>query len=273
MKKCECGCGEPAPIAKMTITKRGIVKGQSLQFCHGHHNRTKTWTNYNTFEDMEALGHYLLGVWLGDGCVYLHTNGYKYVTLSSIDKDWLISIQKEVFPASNVGVQRKVNKKKNWKTLYRLRKADERLAAWLIAHNCTERKSMTLTMPKINKLWTADFIRGLIDSDGSITYGYRKIRNKSYRYGVIAITTSSKKFAEEIQKLLIYCRFPATIGRLKSKGKTHYQVHVTQKEKVKTMCKWLYGTSNHIHFKCGDVLAVCLQRKREKAKKLIEFLS
>jgi hypothetical protein len=34
---CECGCGQPAPIAKMTNTKRGYIKGQPYSFIKNHH--------------------------------------------------------------------------------------------------------------------------------------------------------------------------------------------------------------------------------------------
>jgi len=37
VKLCECGCNQPAPIAKMTDRRYGHVKGQSVRYCHGHH--------------------------------------------------------------------------------------------------------------------------------------------------------------------------------------------------------------------------------------------
>ena len=39
MKKCECGCGEPATLAKWTDARWGYVKGQPLRFCRGHQLR------------------------------------------------------------------------------------------------------------------------------------------------------------------------------------------------------------------------------------------
>jgi hypothetical protein len=36
---CECGCGQPAPISKYTIRKRGWVKGQPVRFVLGHYKR------------------------------------------------------------------------------------------------------------------------------------------------------------------------------------------------------------------------------------------
>lgn len=39
MKPCECGCGEPAPLARQTDRKRGYVKGQPHRFIAGHSSR------------------------------------------------------------------------------------------------------------------------------------------------------------------------------------------------------------------------------------------
>ena len=36
---CQCGCGRPAPIAKMTNTRLGHIKGQPVRFIRGHHAR------------------------------------------------------------------------------------------------------------------------------------------------------------------------------------------------------------------------------------------
>jgi len=36
-KLCECGCGEPAPIATITNRRSGAVKGHAQRFVPGHH--------------------------------------------------------------------------------------------------------------------------------------------------------------------------------------------------------------------------------------------
>jgi len=36
---CECGCLQPAPIAKKTRNKWGQIKGEPIRFIHGHHNK------------------------------------------------------------------------------------------------------------------------------------------------------------------------------------------------------------------------------------------
>jgi hypothetical protein len=40
-KLCECGCGQPAPIAAATRIARGHVKGQPLRFLPAHNNRLR----------------------------------------------------------------------------------------------------------------------------------------------------------------------------------------------------------------------------------------
>ena len=33
---CECGCGDVAPIAKQSLTRRGHIRGESVRFIQGH---------------------------------------------------------------------------------------------------------------------------------------------------------------------------------------------------------------------------------------------
>jgi hypothetical protein len=39
VKFCECGCGQPAPIARWTNTAKGWVRGEAKRFRHGHNAR------------------------------------------------------------------------------------------------------------------------------------------------------------------------------------------------------------------------------------------
>lgn len=39
IKLCECGCGQPAPIAKRTHARSGHIKGQPVRFIKGHSQR------------------------------------------------------------------------------------------------------------------------------------------------------------------------------------------------------------------------------------------
>jgi len=41
---CECGCGRPAPIAKMTRKERGQVRGEPIRFISGHNAAVRVAT-------------------------------------------------------------------------------------------------------------------------------------------------------------------------------------------------------------------------------------
>lgn len=41
MTLCECGCGQPAPIAHQTDRAQGYVKGEPRRFVKGHHRRVQ----------------------------------------------------------------------------------------------------------------------------------------------------------------------------------------------------------------------------------------
>jgi len=40
-KLCECGCGNPAPIAKLTNRRQGHIAGRPVRFIQGHNHRSK----------------------------------------------------------------------------------------------------------------------------------------------------------------------------------------------------------------------------------------
>ena len=39
IRACQCGCGQPAPIASRTNSSKGEVKGEQLRFLSGHNKR------------------------------------------------------------------------------------------------------------------------------------------------------------------------------------------------------------------------------------------
>lgn len=49
IKLCECGCGQPTPLAKRTNKKAGRIEGEQVRFVHGHNRRRSAiehfWNN------------------------------------------------------------------------------------------------------------------------------------------------------------------------------------------------------------------------------------
>jgi hypothetical protein len=52
---CQCGCGQPTPIAKTTRTEHGWVKGQPIRFVHGHHTRVMKRSRLATVTDYRKV--------------------------------------------------------------------------------------------------------------------------------------------------------------------------------------------------------------------------
>lgn len=63
VKLCECGCGKPAPIAKMTSKRSGTIKGQPQKFIQNHFHPIG-----NQFSDLPTLTGKVFGKWIvGEG--------------------------------------------------------------------------------------------------------------------------------------------------------------------------------------------------------------
>ena len=61
MKRCECGCGLMAPIAKLTNRRWGYVKGQPVRFVVGHNQHNmKTHSNSKDGRARHSAGYVLV---------------------------------------------------------------------------------------------------------------------------------------------------------------------------------------------------------------------
>ena len=111
----------------------------------------------------------------------------------------------------------------------------------------------TKTLPDIPNEFKKDFIRGLIDGDGSIYQSsnkYNHVTFCSYQYN---ICNQLQNWCDE----LINSKNKAKI--LKDKGKEIYRVHYNNQEQVKRLVTVLYKDSNFY-----------LARKYSKAKAIFE---
>lgn len=146
-----------------------------------------------------SLSFYLLGVLFTDG----HVNDKKHhisFGISSSDIEWLEEIRNILCPKKPLYV----NINKNCASL---EISNILCINWLINWGCTPRKSKTAKILKIiPEEYKMDFIRGVIDGDGSVTNSkYSKIKNnKTYIYvkKTIYICSASKDFITQIQSMI-----------------------------------------------------------------------
>lgn len=77
-KLCECGCGQPAPIAKFSDATKGLVRGQPMRFIQGHNRRGAKVKRESIEVKMERLTEKTEGCWLWKG--RRNHNGYGALT-------------------------------------------------------------------------------------------------------------------------------------------------------------------------------------------------
>ena len=153
--------------------------------------------NKEIFLNEDAISFYLLGAYMADGNVCL-TPRFKNLNIVSKDKDWLEIIRDLV--SKSINLQHKNN-------CYTLKIFDLDILNWLTSYGCSPNKSLKLAIDKeIPKQYIRDFIRGVLDGDGSISISeYSKKKNgKIYKYKKINtyICSASETFVKQISGLI-----------------------------------------------------------------------
>ena len=64
-KLCECGCGQPAPIATRNLYRAGYAKGEPMRFCHGHNKKPVVPLSVRFMNFVRPEGECWLWGWFG----------------------------------------------------------------------------------------------------------------------------------------------------------------------------------------------------------------
>jgi len=139
----------------------------------------------------DAVSFYLLGAYMTDGCIY-----GSQTLISSKDDDWLMQIRDHISP------DKPIHKDKG-RNLYNFRFNDTTSSNWLISYGCTPRKSLTLSLTKeIPSEYIRDFVRGMIDGDGSVCFfdyhnrGYDRTRVSVY------LCSASEAIIDQVKEMI-----------------------------------------------------------------------
>ena len=154
--------------------------------------------NKEVFLSENDLSFYLLGVYITDGHV-VDTIHQLSFGLSSKDKDWIESIRDLVCPGKPIYAANHNN--------FKLASSNVEVMNWLISYGCVPRKSKIVKLNRvIPKIYQKDFIRGVLDGNGSISYiDYKKVKNNKeyfYKKTVTYICSASKTFLEQIREMI-----------------------------------------------------------------------
>lgn len=72
---CMCGCGRPAPIAKMTNSRRGHIRGEATRFIVGHYGRDQRSPNW---KGGRHVSNGRVFVFVGETHPMSHVGGYAF---------------------------------------------------------------------------------------------------------------------------------------------------------------------------------------------------
>jgi intein/homing endonuclease len=155
-----------------------------------NNHRSKYSYNIEIFEKSDPIAYYILGVIATDGALF-ESSRYRMFKIDSKDKDWLESIRDIIVPG------KPLYEYKN-KNLYTLSIYCRPIFDWVKSNGMTPNKTLTLKMPRINHFYYRDFLRGVIDGDGSVSL----CKMNGYDSVYMKIITASEVFANELNFIL-----------------------------------------------------------------------
>jgi hypothetical protein len=176
----------------------------------------------------------LLGLMAGDGCLS-HTGKarYIYIAVHKVDDfQYHTKITKQLF-RELFSKEIKINFRKKENALF-IQFSDKYIFEELSKYLPVGKKYETLKIPEeilVNKEFLFAFVRGLVDTDGSIIFS-KQHRDKAY-YPRIEISSKSKEFLLVILSKLRENRF---YGSVSHKGKENYRMEIPGHKNLKN---WL----------------------------------
>ncbi len=129
--------------------------------------RDKVKHDYNNdvFTKEDDVSYYLLGVMVTDGCVYYHQKVKRYyMSFGSTDYEWVDKIAHTLCSNPTISKRKDID-------FWEIVNCNHYFINWLLNNDCEPSKSLDLKFPSnIPEKHMVDFIRGVIDGDGSISF-------------------------------------------------------------------------------------------------------
>ena len=206
----------------------------------------------NFFQEIDSEEKaYFLGLMYADGSI--SSDGNKIaICLHENDCDIIQKLSDLLFKNKTPVSRVKFGKFKGCKVYITSKKMKEDL----VRHGCTPRKSMTISLPKIDGKMMHHFIRGYFDGDGCFSSSPGRRGGKNIR-GVIKIV-SNTNFCLQMKNYL-HDRLDIYMGVYKpSKNPQVGALQTGNDETMKSMYEFMYSDAT-----------ICLERKRLKMKKYL----
>lgn len=193
---------------------------------------------------------YAVGLFATDGCLY---KDGRHLNLVSMDTEQL----RHFTLCLNLNVQITFkSRKKNDTRCPQLQFSDVALYQFFVRIGLTPAKSKTLSTLAIPKRYFFDFLRGVMDGDGSFYSYYDPRWRSSFMYYLI-LASASKSFIDWI-RLELNQRLGVVGHVTLQRSKSTYQLKYAKQESLKIIKKMYYSRT-----------VVCLKRKRLKIERAL----
>lgn len=217
------------------------------RFCSRHcANKARYINNVdkNVFQDgWNSINAYFFGLIMSDGCI-THNKNRNMIVLGLNDKEMIEYLHSYVECKRNIYKQDKS---------YRLYYWNEEAVGFMRKYNLTEKKSLTIDFPDLfPEEYMPDFIRGIFDGDGSVTFKETKYNI----YPQVSITMGSLIFLQKLKDVLENYNIESHIYEEKSRKERDFYLKISKINEVKKFKKFIYYNNN----------VVKLERKFEKLK-------
>lgn len=196
--------------------------------------RKNTYTPDNSiFENgLNNTNAYILGLIYSDGCLYYsnHTKRYR-ITLSSKDKELMDEIHLLMTPKKKLY---KDNKN------FQIVTSNEEDIKFVQNLGLMERKTKSLTFPKIEKEYLSHFIRGFFDGDGCVYKSKTYSNGIEYTYVYVSICCASYDFIKELSDILNDLGINNVINIDKRRKEPFYLLDIKRKDDSKKFRDFIY---------------------------------
>lgn len=170
------------------MTIKEIEKNEKTRKFTAKYGHKKYFINKNFFKTWSSDMAYILGFWWADGNIT--TRKYIFTISQHKDRKYILS-QMLVKMGSNHPVRKTKNS-----NCYRFEICSFDFVSDIMHLGGEENKSLKCKFPKVPKIFLPDFIRGLWDGDGCISY------NKISKNHTAILSSGSKKLIQLTHKLL-----------------------------------------------------------------------
>ncbi|MBS4221865.1 hypothetical protein [Lederbergia citrea] len=220
--------------------------------------------NTSFFETLSADFFYVLGVLLSDGW-----RSGNAIGLQMADMDVLEYVAKVIGYTGKISTRKprsggKINGKDihGRKKMYVIQFQNYKIAQIMNKWGLVERKSKSLTLPKIPKEFMGDFLRGVLDGDGSVIIQQQSnstgiYKTKQFR---LVFYTASINFRDALCEYL-RDKYDITGGSGFEEKTGKYYLSIGNKDSVYLLCGLLFNQNDPFG----------MQRKKEKISYIFEY--